>query len=156
MSAICSTCSCFSRSSSSCLFSRSSTDFPLACLLAFSASIDSSSWLISAILVLFLSDNRIATCTRLSKRKMFRRGILPEYYLEADAIAPQMVQTPKKIDSMGLTDIEERKREKPTIWRRAGVLPLPSINEDPRTRNNKDRIRSVKESIGSISVVFTP
>jgi len=58
---------------------------------------------------------------------------LRKYFLEADLIAAdiagkdQMIQTLKKIDSMRLEDIEERKREKPTIWRRAGVLPWPNI-----------------------------
>ena len=58
---------------------------------------------------------------------------LRKYFLEANLIAAdiagkdQMIQTLKKIDSMRLEDIEERKREKPTIWRRAGVLPWPNI-----------------------------
>jgi len=59
--------------------------------------------------------------------------ILRKYFLEADTIAAKilgkdlMIQTLKKIDSMNLTDVEERKKEKPTIWKRAGVLPWPSI-----------------------------
>lgn len=55
------------------------------------------------------------------------------HVLEADRIAAQitgkeqMLQTLKKIDSMNLSDVEERKKERPTIWRKAGVLPFPSI-----------------------------
>jgi hypothetical protein len=58
---------------------------------------------------------------------------LRKYFLEADRLAAEVVgkdvtvRALQKIDSMGLADIEEGKKEKPTIWRRAGVLPWPSI-----------------------------
>lgn len=58
-----------------------------------------------------------------------------KYLLDADRIAAQimgkdrMLETLKKIDAMNLSDIEERNREKPTIWKRAGVLPFPSLTQ---------------------------
>jgi hypothetical protein len=58
-----------------------------------------------------------------------------KYFLEADRLAAevvgrtQMLQTLGKIDSMRLADVEERKKEKLTIWKRRGVLPWPSLTE---------------------------
>lgn len=67
----------------------------------------------------------------LSARKLSM--VLRKYFLEADRLAAevvgrsQMIQTLQKIDSLRLADLEARKKEKPTIWRREGVLPWPSI-----------------------------
>ena len=58
-----------------------------------------------------------------------------KYFLEADRLAAevvgrtQMLQTLGKIDSMRLADVEERKREKLTVWKRGGVFPWPSLTE---------------------------
>lgn len=65
--------------------------------------------------------------------------ILRKYFLEADRLAAeivgktQIIQALQKIDSMKLGDLEERKSEKNTIWRRGGVLPWPGITQ--RIRN---------------------
>lgn len=56
-----------------------------------------------------------------------------KYFLEADKVAAEVVgrtqltQTLRKIDSMGLSDIEMRKKEEDKIWKREGVSPWPSI-----------------------------
>jgi hypothetical protein len=61
--------------------------------------------------------------------------VLRKYFLEADRLAAevvgrtQMLQTLGKIDSMRLADVEERKKEKLTVWKRAGVFPWPSLTE---------------------------
>jgi hypothetical protein len=58
-----------------------------------------------------------------------------KYFLEADRLAAevvgrtQMLQTLGKIDSMRLADVEERKKEKLTVWKRGGVFPWPSLSE---------------------------
>jgi len=58
-----------------------------------------------------------------------------KYFLEADRLAAevvgrtQMLQTLGKIDSMRLADVEERKKEKLTVWKRGGVFPWPSLTE---------------------------
>jgi Zn-dependent protease with chaperone function len=58
-----------------------------------------------------------------------------KYLLLSDTMAAnitgreQMIHTLKKIDSMGFADIEEREKEKQTIWRKEGVLPWPSITQ---------------------------
>jgi hypothetical protein len=61
--------------------------------------------------------------------------ILRKYFLEADRLAAevvgktQMLQTLGKIDSMRLADVEERKKEKLTVWKCGGVFPWPSLPE---------------------------
>jgi hypothetical protein len=40
-----------------------------------------------------------------------------------------MLQTLGKIDSMRLADVEERKKEKLTVWKWGGVFPWPSLPE---------------------------
>jgi hypothetical protein len=56
------------------------------------------------------------------------------YFLEADKVAAevvgrtQLIQILRKIDSMGLSDLEMRKKEKDRIWQRQGVSPWPSIS----------------------------
>jgi hypothetical protein len=64
-----------------------------------------------------------------------RKGnmVLRKYFLEADRLAAGIVgreallHALRKIDSMKLPDLEERNREKPTIWRKEWVLPWPSV-----------------------------
>jgi hypothetical protein len=57
-----------------------------------------------------------------------------KYCLEADKVAAevvgktQLIQILRKIDSMGLSDIEMRKKESDRIWKRDGVSPWPSIS----------------------------
>jgi hypothetical protein len=66
-----------------------------------------------------------------------------KYFLEADKFAAevmgrtQLIQILQKIDSMGLSDIEMRKKERDKIWKREGVSPWPSIST---------RIQSLKTS----------
>jgi Zn-dependent protease with chaperone function len=61
--------------------------------------------------------------------------VFRKYFLEADRLAAevvgktQMLQTLGKIDSMRLADVEERKKEKLTVWKREGVFPWPSLTE---------------------------
>jgi hypothetical protein len=61
--------------------------------------------------------------------------VLRKYFLEADRLAAevvgrtQMLQTLGKIDSMRLADVEERKKEKLTVWKKEGVFPWPSLTE---------------------------
>jgi len=56
-------------------------------------------------------------------------------FLQADDIAAMtfgresLLQTLTKIDSMALPDLEQGKLDKPTIWRRQGALPWPSITQ---------------------------
>ena len=69
----------------------------------------------------------------LSARKV--NLVLRRYFLEADKLAAEvvgrtrMMETFRKIDGMRLADIEERKKEKVTVWKRGGVFPWPSITE---------------------------
>jgi hypothetical protein len=61
--------------------------------------------------------------------------VLRRYWLEADRLAAevvgrtQMLQTLGRIDSMRLAEVEERKKEKLTVWKRGGVFPWPSLTE---------------------------
>lgn len=88
-------------------------------------------WFFNDVLVPVLAIPAVVLLIMLVARKI--NMTLRKYFLDADTIAADvagkdlMIQTLKKIDSMRLVDIEERKQEKPTIWRRAGVLPWPSI-----------------------------
>src|SRR5207247_9433210 len=55
--------------------------------------------------------------------------------LKADELAAsilgkeQLLQTLTKIDSMGLSDIEQRKKDKSPVWTVSGSLPWPNITQ---------------------------
>jgi len=60
---------------------------------------------------------------------------LRKNFLKADELAAsilgkeQLLQTLTKIDSMGLSDIEQRKKDKSTVWTVSGSLPWPNITQ---------------------------